>query len=54
MSRPVPSQGPFKAFVGNLPFDTTQGDIDYIFNGLKVSSVMSDIVYVLLGMSERQ
>ena len=32
----LPESGPFKAFVGNLPFDCVQGDIDVIFQGLKV------------------
>lgn len=33
----IPEDGPFTAFVGNLPFQCVQGDVDQIFNDLKVS-----------------
>lgn len=33
---PLPDNPPFKAFVGNLPTDTVQGDLDVVFTGLKI------------------
>uniref|UniRef100_A0A1I7X782 RRM domain-containing protein n=1 Tax=Heterorhabditis bacteriophora TaxID=37862 RepID=A0A1I7X782_HETBA len=33
----IPEQGPFKAFVGNLPFDAVQSDIECILKSLDMS-----------------
>jgi len=36
---PLPTSPPFTAFVGNLPFDIAQGDLEQLFNGLPVTEV---------------
>ena len=42
MSFDLPTEGPYKCFVGNLPYDTVQGDLDDIFEGMKVRTRSSN------------
>uniref|UniRef100_A0A1E1XGC4 Eukaryotic translation initiation factor 4H n=1 Tax=Amblyomma aureolatum TaxID=187763 RepID=A0A1E1XGC4_9ACAR len=37
-SRPMPTEPPFTAFVGNLPDGVVQSDIDEIFHGIRIKS----------------
>ena len=37
--RPLPEEPPFTAYVGNLPNGIVQGDVQYMFNKLKVRSI---------------
>lgn len=56
----IPSEPPFVAYVGNLPFQCVQGDVDAIFNELKVYTVQCNRnfsnlkqLFVLLGRIEK-
>jgi RNA recognition motif-containing protein len=37
--KPIPEEGPYRSFVGNLPHDMVQGEFDQIFQGLSISNV---------------
>ena len=37
--RQIPEEPPFTAYVGNLPNNTVQGDVQYMFNKMKVRSI---------------
>ncbi len=36
---PLPTRAPFTAFVGNLAFDVTEGDLEEFFQPLAISSI---------------
>ena len=37
--KPIPEEGPYRSFVGNLPHDMVQGEFDQIFSGLSISNI---------------
>ena len=37
--KPIPREPPFVAYVGNLPLDTVQGDLQQIFKSFSVKNV---------------
>lgn len=37
--RAVPDEPPFTAFVGNIPYETVQGDLEALFDGLSIKDV---------------
>uniref|UniRef100_A0A914YT49 RRM domain-containing protein n=1 Tax=Panagrolaimus superbus TaxID=310955 RepID=A0A914YT49_9BILA len=37
--KPIPEEGPYRSFVGNLPHDMVQGEFDQIFQGLSINSI---------------
>ena len=44
---PLPDSGPWKAFVGNLPFDTVQGDLDAVMAAADIPSERIASVYLV-------
>jgi translation initiation factor 4B len=36
---PLPTQPPYTAFIGNLAFDLTEGELQQFFSGLKIKSI---------------
>ena len=41
----LPSQPPYTAFLGNLPFDVTEEDIRGLFRGLQVNIFLLKCIY---------
>uniref|UniRef100_A0AC35GTL4 RRM domain-containing protein n=1 Tax=Panagrolaimus sp. PS1159 TaxID=55785 RepID=A0AC35GTL4_9BILA len=38
--KPIPEEGPYRSFVGNLPLDMVQGEFEHLFKGLSISNVL--------------
>ena len=47
--RPLPTEAPFTAYVGNLPNGVVQGDVQKIFDNMDVSNSMN----VIIGLCHR-
>ena len=52
--KPIPEEGPYRSFVGNLPNDCIQGDFDTLFNGLSVSLILNIYVYCIFNVPDKQ
>uniref|UniRef100_A0AC34PWJ8 RRM domain-containing protein n=1 Tax=Panagrolaimus sp. JU765 TaxID=591449 RepID=A0AC34PWJ8_9BILA len=37
--KPIPEEGPYRTFVGNLPFDMTHGDFEALFQNLHIKNI---------------